>query len=205
MMERSRTSSTASAEVKIRSQFMRELETIRGRKPVKLVNTRDLSTPPLSFRFIDDNVYRDGVIPPDPEAQVGCSKCRPNMGGFCGCEYTKVCECLEFAEVNEQKLTVEELATWKIIKAEGGSSMGLPKRFPYLKGTRLLVRSYIESGYPIYECNHKCMCGGSDEFTCKSRVVQNGRQVGLEIFKTRDRGWGKYSQSHCSHRLLGLS
>jgi histone-lysine N-methyltransferase SUV39H len=190
MVERSRTTKITGAEVKIRAQFMRELQTIRGTKPVKLVNTRDLSTPPLSFRFIDENIYRDGVTPPDPEALVGCSKCRPNMGGFCGCEYTKVCECLEFAEVNEQKLTVEELATWRVSKARGESSMGLPKRFPYSKGTGLLVRSYIESGYPIYECNTKCKCGGSEEYTCKSRVVQNGRRVGLEIFKTKSRGWG---------------
>jgi histone-lysine N-methyltransferase SUV39H len=208
MVERAGNTKTTEAEAKIRAEFMRELQTIRGSKPVKLVNTRDSSTPPLSFHFIDDSVYREGVVPPDPEALVGCQKCRPNMGGFCGCEYTKVCECLEFAEVNVPKLTEEEAKIYEAAQANGGSTMGLPKRFPYSKGTGLLVRSYIDSGYPIYECNKNCGCGGSDEYTCKSRVVQNGRKVGFEIFKTRDRGWGKFYQTfhnvNCSNQTIGL-
>ncbi|XP_065214992.1 histone-lysine N-methyltransferase SUV39H2-like [Planococcus citri] len=40
---------------------------------------------------------------------------------------------------------------------------------------------------PIYECNKKCTCDKS----CPNRVVQNGTNVKLEIFRTfNDCGWG---------------
>ncbi|KAK9478045.1 hypothetical protein V1514DRAFT_332087 [Lipomyces japonicus] len=38
----------------------------------------------------------------------------------------------------------------------------------------------------IYECNDACACGND----CISRVVQNGRRIPLELFKTRNKGWG---------------
>ncbi|KAL8929904.1 MAG: hypothetical protein Q9208_001048 [Pyrenodesmia sp. 3 TL-2023] len=63
------------------------------------------------------------------------------------------------------------------------------KVFPYGKGkkdTRCLRPFYLESRHHIYECNANCDC--NDE--CKNRNVQHGRRVKLEIFKTRNRGWG---------------
>ncbi|GAO49387.1 SET domain-containing protein [Saitoella complicata NRRL Y-17804] len=39
---------------------------------------------------------------------------------------------------------------------------------------------------PIYECNENCGCA----LTCPNRVVQRGRQLPLEIFKTPDKGFG---------------
>jgi histone-lysine N-methyltransferase SUV39H len=191
MIERARStsSSTKLAEDKIRAEFMRELQNIKGAKPVKLVNTFDYTTPPLSFCFIDSYIYGEGVSAPDPDAVIGCKNCRPNMGGNCGCEYTKLCECLEYAEVDHKRLTTEEAELYKAVEEEGGSTFGLPKRFPYSKGTGYLVQAYINSGFPVYECNDKCACGP----ICKSRVVQKGRHVGLEIFKTRNRGWGTYN------------
>ena len=36
------------------------------------------------------------------------------------------------------------------------------------------------------ECNKYCTCGPN----CRNRVVQKGRKVVLEIFKTDDKGWG---------------
>ncbi|KAF2431108.1 SET domain-containing protein [Tothia fuscella] len=192
MLDRARLSSMTIAETKIRAEFIRDLQHIRGAKPIKLVNTHDTTSPPLSFHFVDEYVYGKGVYPPDPDALIGCKNCRPDMGGHCGCEYTKVCECLEYAEVAHAKLTEEEELQWQVADRNGESTLGLPKRFPYSKGTGYLVQSYINSGFPIYECNEKCACGP----ICKSRVVQKGRHVGLEIFKTRDRGWGLRSTEH---------
>jgi histone-lysine N-methyltransferase SUV39H len=204
MIERARTASTAVAESKIRAEFVRELQNIRGPKPVQLVNTLDTTTPPLSFQFIQDYIYREGVYPPNPDAMIGCKSCRPNMGGNCGCEYTKLCECLEYGEVDYKKLTVEEAEACKAAEARGDTTLGFSKRFPYSKGTGYLVQAYINSGFPIYECNAKCACGP----ICKSRVVQKGRHVGLQIFKTRNRGWGNISSfsSLIIHKLtfLGL-
>ncbi|KAI8096925.1 uncharacterized protein BX664DRAFT_275332 [Halteromyces radiatus] len=39
----------------------------------------------------------------------------------------------------------------------------------------------------IYECTQACQC---DEGRCPNRIVQRGRQVPLEIFKTAKKGWG---------------
>lgn len=177
------------ADSKIRLEFVRGLEKIKGAKPVNLVNTRDTSTPLLSFEFVDGYRYGAGITPPVPEAMEGCQSCRPNMGGFCGCEYTKRCECLEFARVDDRKLDEKERRQYQRALRGEDTTMGLPKRFPYSKKTGRLVKFYLDSNYAIFECNSNCGCGD----VCKSRVVQNGRQVGLEIFRTTDRGWGKFA------------
>ena len=39
----------------------------------------------------------------------------------------------------------------------------------------------------VYECNRHCDCGPG----CKTRVVQKGRKVPLQIFKTENRGFGE--------------
>ncbi|KAK9462573.1 uncharacterized protein V1516DRAFT_621082, partial [Lipomyces oligophaga] len=38
----------------------------------------------------------------------------------------------------------------------------------------------------VYECNSECPCGPD----CGNRVVQRGRTVELQIFKTKKKGWG---------------
>ncbi|KAK0553666.1 hypothetical protein OC845_001138 [Tilletia horrida] len=38
----------------------------------------------------------------------------------------------------------------------------------------------------IYECNDSCGCAA----TCRNRNVQHGRRVGVDLFKTKARGWG---------------
>jgi histone-lysine N-methyltransferase SUV39H len=50
-------------------------------------------------------------------------------------------------------------------------------------------RGKLQENYTgaIYECNFSCKC---DPETCPNRVVQRGRQVPLEIFKTARKGWG---------------
>ncbi|XP_028404794.1 uncharacterized protein LOC114527359 [Dendronephthya gigantea] len=46
------------------------------------------------------------------------------------------------------------------------------------------LRDCIQTG--IYECNSECSCSKN----CLNRVVQNGIQLRLEVFKTENRGWG---------------
>lgn len=56
--------------------------------------------------------------------------------------------------------------------------------------TGQLRSAYLEGSYPIYECGPNCRCGDQ----CPNRVVQKGRRIPLEIFRTRDgRGWGMSS------------
>ncbi|KAG8187363.1 hypothetical protein JTE90_016912 [Oedothorax gibbosus] len=46
------------------------------------------------------------------------------------------------------------------------------------------LKEVVLSG--IYECNDRCKCGPH----CGNRVVQNGLQVRLQMFKTQRKGWG---------------
>ncbi|KAL3833410.1 hypothetical protein ACJIZ3_008146 [Penstemon smallii] len=55
------------------------------------------------------------------------------------------------------------------------------RRFAYDERGRII----LEEGYLVYECNRRCCCSKS----CQNRVLQNGVQVKLEIFKTERKGW----------------
>ena len=109
---------------------------------------------------------------------VGC-KCRKENGRHMGCEYLN-CECLDDSVNSKGK-----------------------KQFPYSqakKSTACLRDAFLNGRNHIYECNSRCNCGSN----CKNRVVQHGRKVGLEIFKTINRGWGtlKCNMHHCITSLL---
>ena len=187
-------SSTRYAEELIRAEILRRLRLLPGPK-IHLMNTYDASSPSLMFQFITEYVLREGVIKLDPATTVGCQKCSPHMGRDIGCEYTKKCDCLEYAAVDENRLTTEENTIYKYIKKHGGDTIGLPKKFPYYaEGTKrvktgCLVPFYLKSRNPIYECNDNCKCGRD----CRNKNVQFGRRIELEIFKTSSRGWGEYS------------
>ncbi|OCL05109.1 SET domain-containing protein [Glonium stellatum] len=191
MLAIARRSSTRQAEELIRAEIIRRLRLLSGPK-VHLINTYDSSSPCLRFQFITEYVLREGVIKLDPATTVGCQKCSPHMGRDIGCEYTKKCDCLEYAAVDENRLTAEEKELYKYIKKHGGDTTGLPKKFPYYaEGTKraktgCLVPFYLKSRNPIYECNDNCKCGRD----CRNKNVQFGRRMELEIFKTKSRGWG---------------
>ncbi|EEB09372.2 histone H3 methyltransferase Clr4 [Schizosaccharomyces japonicus yFS275] len=57
-----------------------------------------------------------------------------------------------------------------------------PRSFAYDEHGRLRP----DSGNVIYECNDFCSCS----MDCPNRVVQRGRVLPLEVFKTKDKGWG---------------
>ncbi|KAF2706688.1 SET domain-containing protein [Pleomassaria siparia CBS 279.74] len=181
------------ANILIRAAYTRKLEQVPGKK-IHLVNVVDSSSPSLRFQYINDYVLRDGVHRVDPAAQVGCTKCSPHMGRDIGCEYTKKCDCLEYAAVDESRITSpEEKEKYQDAIATGKPTMGFPKKFPYFaEGTkvqhaRCLVPFYLHSRRPIYECNDRCRCGPN----CRNKNVQFGRTVELEIFRTQGgRGWG---------------
>ena len=181
----------------IREAFDHKLKVVPN---VRLENTVDDTTPSLDFTFIKEFVLRDGVVRADSETNEGCQRpCRPNMGQGIGCEYTKLCTCLEYAAVHESGLQKQDEALYAeyIQQKEAGEfidTTDLPKRFPYKKPNlderipSTLMPFYLNERYPIYECNLNCNCGP----ICKSRVVQKGRKVPLTIFKTESRGWGVY-------------
>ena len=182
---------TTMAEYEIRKEFQQKLSSLPG-PPITLDRT-SIGAPELTFSFIDKCKLGEGVYKLDDETVVGCGHerhgvvyCKPNMGQEIGCEYSRVCDCLEYAPVDGARLTQEQRALY-----EAGETIGVPKRFPYaspfVKHAYCLVDFYLTQREMIYECNAKCNCGED----CKTRVVQKGRQVPLEIFKTNKRGWGE--------------
>lgn len=52
-----------------------------------------------------------------------------------------------------------------------------------------LREELLESRSPVYECHEGCGCGAE----CDNRVVERGRTIPLDVFKTGDgRGWGLF-------------
>ncbi|KAF2029402.1 SET domain-containing protein [Setomelanomma holmii] len=179
----------------IRAEYARRLDKVPGAR-IHLFNTVDATTPSLRFKYIPEYVLTEGVYRASSETQEGCQQCSPHMGRDIGCEYTKKCDCLEYAAVDESRITGSDpqmLAQWNDYVVNGGSTIGFPKKFPYFaEGTKIqrtgcLVPFYLNSRRPIYECNNKCNCGDH----CRNKNVQFGRTVEAEIFKTgTGRGWG---------------
>ena len=179
----------------IRDAYVHRLAQLKE-KPVRLLNTVDASTPSLRFRYVSGYVYdeQQGVNPPSSDSQEGCLQCSPHMGRSIGCEYTKKCGCLEYAAVDESRISDPEMRKeYEKAVTTKGSTVGFPKKFPYFaEGTKreksgCLVPFYLNSRWPIYECNDKCGCGPH----CRNKNVQFGRTVEVEIFRTSGgRGWG---------------
>lgn len=179
----------------IRNAYVKRLARVPG-KAIHLINLVDATTPSLRFRYIADCVLDEnqGVYRASSETQQGCLQCSPQMGRNIGCEYTQKCDCLEYAAVDESRITDPiTKSEYEAAILNGTSTMGFPKKFPYFaEGTKrektgCLVPFYLNSRHPIYECNDNCNCGPS----CRNKNVQFGRQVELEIFRTDSgRGWG---------------
>lgn len=132
-----------------------------------MVNEIDETSPSTDFVFLQQSILGNGVELMPEEVMIGCECYQDSREA--GCEYLH-CRCLQDAAEKDGK-----------------------KFFPYrsrgIKGDQkqCLRPLMLESRWHIYECNKLCSCGPN----CKNRVVQHGRQVQLQIFKTTNRGWGK--------------
>ncbi|XP_044161792.1 histone-lysine N-methyltransferase EHMT1 isoform X6 [Bufo gargarizans] len=62
----------------------------------------------------------------------------------------------------------------------------LSMRCWYDKSGRLLPEFNMLEPPLIFECNHACSCWRN----CRNRVVQNGLKVRLQMFRTKNMGWG---------------
>ena len=148
-----------------RQVFRQRLTQVKG-PALTLFNDVDEDRSPLQFRFIEECVCTHGTARVSEEFQHGC-KCYPDNGRNMGCEYLS-CDCLDDSA-----------------KAFNGKKM-----FPYAASGEqkgCLRNPILNTRNHIFECNVRCSC----QLNCKNRVVQHGRQVPLEIFKTQARGWGQ--------------
>ena len=131
---------------------------------VRVVNNIDDVSLPSNFEFINESIIGDGVETVDRAFMYGCDCKGPD-----NCE-EEACSCF--------------------LQAEESDDDELP--FPYAKSRRnrgCLRNFYLENRHHICECNERCSCSAS----CMNKVIQRGRQIPLEIFRTRNRGWGKDS------------
>lgn len=203
MVETARATPVTGAEQAIWNAFAMKLKahSRATRTWTRVENRIDRTSPVLAFTFISGLVFGQDTYKTNPGTVEGCSApCRPNMGGSCGCEYTKKCSCLEYAAVDESALARQDTDKYEeyLRRQEAGEDTfriaDLPRQFPYSKPSEdrripsTLRKHYRETRNVIYECNESCNCGP----ICKSRLVQKGRRVPLTIFKTANRGWGVY-------------
>ncbi|KAK7723218.1 hypothetical protein SLS63_008993 [Diaporthe eres] len=193
----------------------------REKYPITIVNeTDDGAVLPPNFRFIDDSILGPGVTRAEKEFRMGCD-CPDQescMYSACACldevedsdsddqeggldEEDQ--ESLKWAEEHMRK---PSWARSRVSRDGSGSAAAnehrhatngpvggasRKKRFAYhSQGAKrgLLRSSYLNSRAPIYECHEACRC--PQEY-CPNRVVERGRKVPLQIFRTADnRGWG---------------
>ncbi|TVY82814.1 H3 lysine-9 specific dim-5 histone-lysine N-methyltransferase, partial [Lachnellula suecica] len=135
--------------------------------PIAIVNEQDDECIPRDFVFIEHCEPGDGIELPDPAFFSGCECAEPGE-----CKYLD-CHCLQ-----DMTILDNERPEVYVYESEGG--------------TDTLRPDYLVTREPIYECHDGCAC---DE-ECPNRVVERGRQVMLQIFRTdNNRGWGVRSKN----------
>ncbi|GAO14290.1 uncharacterized protein UV8b_07446 [Ustilaginoidea virens] len=147
--------------------------------PITIVNDIDHRILPQNFRFINDVVLGDGVQAADSSFRSGCA-----------CSQSKDCQfsgCLCLADVDHDEIggepgSVDDKPDTELRKTYAYHAHGIKAG---------LLRSRLHaSKLPLYECHQGCSCTVS----CPNRVVERGRTVPLQIFRTKDRGWGVRTQ-----------
>ncbi|PHH92065.1 hypothetical protein CDD83_9091 [Cordyceps sp. RAO-2017] len=164
--------------------------------PITVVNDVDSEVLPPDFRFINENVLGHGVKPAELSFRSGCV-CADDAD----CQF-KGCLCLADLEDDNdddgQDVDDDDDDDDDEDSAMGnGYSSSAPPRsrkaYAYHRhGAKAgLLRSKLHSSkLPLYECHQGCSC----TVDCPNRVVERGRTVPLQIFRTEDRGWGVRTQ-----------
>nr|AHF96251.1 histone H3-lysine 9 N-methyltransferase [Epichloe festucae] len=145
--------------------------------PITIINDKDTQVLPQNFRFIDNVVLGNNVQAADSSFRSGCT-----------CDDTEDCQyagCLCLADIDEIESSDED----RIFGTTATEHITPQKIYAYhARGSKAgLLRSKLHaSKVPIYECHQGCCCAAN----CPNRVVERGRTVPLQIFRTEDRGWG---------------
>jgi hypothetical protein len=146
------------------SQYETKLAKVPG-TPMTFSNDEDELLPDGKFEFIDSYILFPGVNRAEEGFNTGCN-CFGNGQLNGHCDLTD-CSCASQDETEDGQI---------LIPYERG-----------LAGVTVLTDEILGKNVPIYECNSRCDCDGS----CMNRVVQKGRTLRLEIFRTGPRGFGK--------------
>lgn len=118
-------------------------------------------TPWENFSYVTERLLDPSLGLDTKSSQLGCTCTQPQcIAGACDHVYL-------FENDNEN--------------AEDIYGKPIHGRFPYDEKGRII----LEKGFLVYECNNLCSC----QKDCQNRVLQNGVQVKLEVFKTQHKGW----------------
>lgn len=154
--------------------------------PITVVNIVDDVVIPPKFRFINRIVLGKDVEAAEDSFRSGCS-CGEDGAG---CQFGG-CQCL--ADLVDEDDSDEEEDGVAGDDTQG-TREGQARAYSYhthgVKAGKLRSK-FLDSSLPLYECHQACSCSS----TCPNRVVEGGRTVPLEIFRTTNRGWGKPSFS----------
>ncbi|ELR04721.1 hypothetical protein VC83_06915 [Pseudogymnoascus destructans] len=134
--------------------------------PVTVTNNVDNARFPEGFHFIEHSILREGVARADAGFRMGCECVEDG-----DCEF-RGCYCIQDMEAKTNKLGQPKKANAYLSK---GPKAGC------------LRKDILDSRLVLYECHESCACSKN----CINRIVEQGRKVPLEIFRTSDgRGWG---------------
>ncbi|KAK1532157.1 glycosyl hydrolase family 7 [Colletotrichum costaricense] len=134
--------------------------------PITIVNEVDDEIIPPNFRFLQHSKLGHGVQAAEDSFRSGCE-----------CEDEEECQyagCLCLQEQEDDSDDEDEARKKAYMYHMHGVKAGL------------LRSKFLGSTRPIYECHEGCAC----DVTCPNRVVERGRQVPLQIFRTEKTGWG---------------
>ena len=148
--------------------------------PVTIVNQVDAAVIPPNFRFINEVVLGDGVQAAEASFRSGCT-CANDID----CQFDG-CHCLSDLSGDGSSSDGDE--DDMDLDAQGNSSFRKKYAYHTHGAKRGLLRStMLDEKCPLYECHEGCGCTSA----CPNRVVQHGRTIPLQIFRTENRGWGE--------------
>ncbi|CAK7217326.1 hypothetical protein SCUCBS95973_003110 [Sporothrix curviconia] len=184
--------------------------------PVTIVNkTGDGATLPKDFRFITHSILTQGVRAAEASFRSGCACTDARACRYDGCECLS--DMLWDEDEDEVMGDDGDDDGGNNNDDDSDSDAEASRRDKARKKTQkrakfayhsqgakagLLRSRYLDSREPIYECHEGCACAaasGADSMTdggadsgeaCANRVVERGRRIPLQIFRTEDRGWG---------------
>ena len=147
--------------------------------PITFANDVDDKQLSGKFQFITRNIRRIGIDRAPSQPTDGCKcegVCRPDT---CGCLVDDLCE-----DASGQTISRGKHVPYQRIQGPDGNPLSILREEFMDSETDYTQRR-------IVECEAACGC---DE-TCWNRVVQQGRQIPLEVFMTPKCGFGTYCQS----------
>ncbi|KAK8131627.1 hypothetical protein PG984_008065 [Apiospora sp. TS-2023a] len=145
--------------------------TTHAEYPITITNDADKLALEPGFKFVQNSHLGRGVQAATGDFRSGC-ECEDGED----CQYT-TCHCLQELEESEDEPDEDDGIIYR------------KKRYAYHShGDKAghLRTKILESREPIYECHEGCACGPD----CPNRVVERGRKLPLQVFRTKNRGWG---------------